>query len=215
MQMNYPLKQGDFSFLVMDLQTALQKLRYGKFIPTGYFGSKTKQAVIAFQKDYGLNQTGELSLQDQIKLNQELLYFTALYFIGRDASPSDLAPDELGCADSVSAILFRAFGNKCGIEYTISTSQMYYQLLSSNRWMMVDQPQRGDLIISPTGMSDGRVRNGVRIKNGHVGVVGDVGLVYSNSSATGNFIQNYTIDLWKERYAINGGYQVYYFRKLN
>jgi hypothetical protein len=211
---NYPLKQGNFSSEVMKLQTDLQKLKYGKFIPTGFFGEKTKQAVILFQKDYGLPQTGEFSFANQIKLNQELLYYTALYFLGRDASPSDLAPDELGCADSVSAILFRAFGHKCGINYTISTSQMYYQLLSSDKWMMVGTPQRGDIIISPTGMGDGRIMNGRRITNGHVGIVGDGELIYSNSSANGIFEQNYTVQTWKDRYTTNGGYPVFYFRKI-
>ena len=45
------------------LQNFLKEKGYFKHKPTGYFGKITKAALITFQKDGGLNQTGELNAE--------------------------------------------------------------------------------------------------------------------------------------------------------
>ena len=52
-----------------------------------------------------------LGIINSLRMNDEnriKLYEAARSFIGTDASPNDLAPDELGCAETVNEIIRRA-----------------------------------------------------------------------------------------------------------
>lgn len=55
---------------VYNLQKILVELKFGSFIPTGFFGTKTKQAVVAFQKAHNLPQTGYCGQMTRAVLNQ-------------------------------------------------------------------------------------------------------------------------------------------------
>jgi len=147
--------------------------------------------------------------------NRLILYAEALKCIGTDASPNDVAPDEVGCAETVSDILIYAFGTKVGISFTLSTNTLYKELLASKAFIQVDQPLEGDIIISPTGYGNGN------LSNGHTGIVGQIdntnrdnSIIMSNDSATGKFLENYTLGKWKARYKALGGYPVAFFRKI-
>ncbi len=130
------------------------------------------------------------------------IYQRAVSLLGVDASPNDLAPDELGCAETVS--------NVAGIQpIIISTSALYDYLAKSLDWVEVTLPIPGDILISPTGMGG---KNG--ITHGHTGIVGRQGIVMSNNSYTGKFEANYTIATWTARYKTKGGYPIYYFRNV-
>lgn len=139
--------------------------------------------------------------------NRVKLYAVALSYLGTDASPNDLAPDELGCADTVSAILVHAFGPI--IRHSVSTAEMYNLLNNSPHFKKVNNFKFGDIIISPTGKG----KTG-KISNGHVGIVGEDEEILSNSSATGLFTNNFTISSWVKRYRDQGGYPIYFFRKI-
>lgn len=134
------------------------------------------------------------------------LYLGALMSLGKDASPNDIVPDEYGCAESVNAIHHKVFGFDIGGD--VSTNKMYKVLKTSPLFLKVDQPLEGDIIISPTGYGNGR------LPNGHVGIVSKDRIVMSNDSATGTFIENYTLDTWAARYVDQGGYPVCYFRRI-
>lgn len=136
------------------------------------------------------------------------LYLESLRFIGQDASPFDEAPDEYGCADSLSKVINSAFP-KC-ILGSVSTAELYKQLLNSKSFVKTTELEAGDIIISPTGSS---TKNS-DIKNGHCGIVGEDDEIMSNSSATGTWEQNYTVTTWTRRYRNQGGYPIYSFRKL-
>lgn len=136
------------------------------------------------------------------------LYLESLKYLGRDASPFDEAPDEYGCADSLSKIINSAFP-QC-ITGSVATKELYQQLLRSNKFVKVTELEAGDIIISPTGSNT----KATEIKNGHCGIVGEDGEIMSNSSATGTWEQNYTIETWIRRYRNKGAYPIYSFRKL-
>lgn len=136
----------------------------------------------------------------------ETIFKTALASLGTDASPSDVAPDELGCAETVSDILIKA---GFLMPVIVSTAKLYEYFLKQTSWLRIDTPIMGDVIISPTGMGG---NNG--ITNGHVGIVGKGSVVMSNSSATGTFEPNYTLASWTSRYKNKGGYPIYFFRKI-
>lgn len=200
---------------VILLQRFLMDRGYGTFKLTGTFGPTTEAAVKKYQAYNNIEQTGTVGPITRQAINRDLqnqksseLYFEALSFIGKDASPKDLADDEVGCADSVSALLLEAFGKDVGIQYTISTASMYLQLKNSPGWARLQGPQRGAVIISPTGYG-----NGI-LANGHVGICGEKDLIMSNNSATGTWLQNYTTETWRNRYAIKGGFPIYYFKKI-
>lgn len=140
------------------------------------------------------------------KAGRTILFETALSCLGTDATPDDIVPDELGCADTVNAVYKKAFGKPIG--GGASTYWLYDALLKSKDFIKVDMPLPGDIVISPTGYGNGK------LSNGHVGIVGAGGLIMSNDSRNGLFWTNYTIDTWRKRYAGIGGYPVHFFRRI-
>ena len=52
------LSYGMANLDVYSLQKFLVKNGFGTYTPTGFFGDKTRSSVIAFQKKYGISQTG-------------------------------------------------------------------------------------------------------------------------------------------------------------
>lgn len=139
--------------------------------------------------------------------NRQKLFLCAKSFIGVDASPSDVAPDELGCAESVNAIHRKQFGSPIGGD--VSTYRLYEALKKHPHFKQTSEALPGDIVISPTGFGG---KNG--ITNGHAGIVGENGKIMSNESKSGNFQENYTMETWRERYGKLGGYPVLFFRRV-
>lgn len=133
----------------------------------------------------------------------EKVYQTAISFIGKDASPDDIAPDELACAESVTDILIKA---GCRIPIILSTSDLNFFLHMSSEWGNVTVPTRGNIVISPTGMGG---KNG--ITHGHVGILMDNGKIASNDSLTGNLTLKYDLKSWESRYVYLGGYPMTFY----
>jgi hypothetical protein len=208
---------GSMGADVYRLQQVLEKWKYGDFIPTGVFGRKTLKAVIRFQIDNAINPAeGYVGPKTRAVINVKLgfgsarlkLYQTALEFRGFDASPNDVAPDEFGCAETVEGVYHAAFGTYIGGRILVSTTDLYKSLLISSRFTQTSQPQAGAIIISPTGYSS------IGATHGHTGICGENGVVMSNDSRTGMFMENYTIDSWNRYYKERLGFPVYYFLPL-
>jgi hypothetical protein len=108
-------------------------------------------------------------------------------FAGTDAG-------RLACAAAVSKIVKDEMGYD--LPKTNSTAELYDELKKG--WREVPAGTPGAVIVSPT--SGGQ--------HGHTGIVGNNGQIYSNSSATGNWEQNYTVDGWNKRF---GGLGVHAF----
>ena len=144
------------------------------------------------------------------KINElaQRLFTTAKNFLGRDVTPKDGVPDSVACAETVNAIYEEAFGEQIG--GGASTYNLYYALKKHFNFEQVETPQPGDIVISPTGIP---VMPGGKLTNGHVGIVGEAGVIMSNDSATGLFKENYTLQTWKERYVDKGKYLMCFFRR--
>ena len=112
--------------------------------------------------------------------------------------------DEFGCAEALNTVFAKAFGSPIG--GGLSTYRMYDILRNDSRFEKVSQPLSGDIIMSATGHGSGKLRNG------HVGLVGDNGNIMSNSSYSGKWEYNYTLDVWKRRYKDYGGFPMDFFR---
>jgi hypothetical protein len=144
------------------------------------------------------------------KTNREKLYETALTFIGKDASPKDAAPDEYGCMETVDSIHKACFGEYINpAKLSLSTTETYKYLLSSQGFVEPSEPMFGDIIISPTGYGNGG------LSNGHVGILGKSNIIMSNNSDSGKWEENFTTTTWRSRYVGKGGFPVKYFRKIN
>lgn len=137
------------------------------------------------------------------RLKAKSLYHTALEALGTDASPSDIAPDELGCAETVSNIIRGVIPD---FPVVTGTWTLWDILRNHPRFEQTSVPMPSDVIISPTGTGNGSFP-------GHAGIVGE-GVVMSSDSRTGRFEKNYTLEEWMERYQKQGGYPVYFYRKI-
>lgn len=140
--------------------------------------------------------------------NRLLLFATAVKSLGTDASPNDVAPDELGCAETVYDILGQAFPLDVGFSFTVSTTTLYKALNASQLYIKVDSPLEGDIVISPTGYGNGN------LSSGHVGIKGELDKIMSNSSSSGKFEENYMMSGWKARYIDVGGFPMVFFRRI-
>jgi len=145
-----------------------------------------------------------------IEYKRHRLYDTAYLAIGRDASPKDYAPDDLGCAESLSNVIQLAF-NELHFPTLLSTKDVYNYLTKSPSFSEIDEPVYGAIILSVTGTGSGA------IQHGHVGVVGQnfapdgTFWVMSNDSRTGTWEVNFSVGLWKKYYEQRGGMKTHYF----
>lgn len=157
----------------------------------------------------------ELLLQALMKLkimdsHRNDLYETAFKALGTDASPSDNAPDEYGCAESESNIIRKALPELRFPIFT-STIALYRHLLNSPSFVQVSEPSYGCIILSVTGSGNGSVLNG------HTGIVGirnspdGTPWIMSNDSRNGIWSVNYTLKTWKAFYEVRGGMPTHFF----
>lgn len=148
-------------------------------------------------------QIAIIMLQDKQldKTRREQLFEQAQSFIGKDASPSDMVHDDLGCAESVTAIL------QTVIDFPIITGTwtLNDRLAKDSRFRAVTNYQKGDIIISPTGTGNGNIR-------GHVGICAKGDGIMSNTSTDGIWRENYTQKGWRDRYKVHGGMPINYYR---
>lgn len=139
---------------------------------------------------------------------QESVLRVAKEMIGKDASPRDQAPDELGCAESLANVLHAIDPNFSPA--IVSTTKLYKALMHSPKYEATFDLEAGNILISPTGYGKyPRI-----IPNGHCGVFVEPNWIASNDSIKGTWEQNYTLSQWIKRYRNRGGYPLFVFRKV-
>jgi len=131
------------------------------------------------------------------------LYQTCLDNLGIDVSPRDLAPDDLGCAETASNLIRKVLPD---FPIILGTYTLWEKLENDKRFKKVTIPMPGTIIISPTGSARAKIP-------GHVGFCGVGDKIMSNSSATGLFVQNYTQATWRGRW-VKAGYPIYYYQHI-
>lgn len=129
----------------------------------------------------------------------------ALYNLAKSKLGYDIAAtqNELGCAEAVSYLLHTL--QVPGFSPTLSTNELYHELLNIKCFAEVKAPLPGDIIISPTGYST------KGSAHGHVGICAFHGIM-SNNSMNGLWEQYYTELSWQQYYAGKLGFPVLYFR---
>lgn len=124
--------------------------------------------------------------------------------LGIDVSPRDLAPDSLGCAESLTTLLKGIYPE---IPIITGTYTLNEYLKSSKMFQEVKIPNPGCIILSVSGTGNGTVR-------GHVGIIGENDEIYSNDSHTGLWSKHLSLMLWIERYVQKGELKTYYYKKI-
>lgn len=110
----------------------------------------------------------------------------------------------LACAWAVNQIVQRALGRPIlSGPAGLATSNLIKVLRAKH--VRITDPVPGCIVISPTVYVP-------RANIGHVGVVGDGGKIYSNSSNKANWVNNFTTASWKKYYGERKGLRVEYYR---
>lgn len=109
------------------------------------------------------------------------------------------APPELACAESVTRILNLLFG----FPVLTGTWTLLEKLLSSPKWLEIQHPVNGCVVLAATG-------TGKKGAIGHTGIF-DSGRVWSNSSITGKWGSHHTIAQFVKYYQIERQMPVRYF----
>lgn len=142
------------------------------------------------------------------------VYNVAKNSLGRHITLNEAIPHDVGCAEAVSYVLRNA--GLTGIPATgIPGTATLFQFLSTNpQFKRVYAPEKGAVIISPTGSGNGSVE-------GHTGILGGLSVMYwgdygicSNNSDTGLFLELWNLKRWKQYYGVQGGLPVAFFRVL-
>lgn len=109
---------------------------------------------------------------------------------------------DVGCVEAWMNIILECFGFL--FSNTLSTTILDQELSRSIRVKKISilEVKRGDIIISPT--------RGKSI--GHVGVLGDKGVIMSNNSRTGKWSDHLDISKWYVRYDKEYGLPVNFYR---
>lgn len=125
--------------------------------------------------------------------------------LDNDITPDDLVPDPVACAITVSTLINRVDAT---FPKVAGTWTLYDILEHRKDYARVTDPMPGDIVISPTGLSKSKT-----MPNGHTGVIMSSKKIASNDSATGKFMENYTMESWTDRYVTKGGYPLFLYRK--
>lgn len=137
------------------------------------------------------------------------LYEAALKFAGTDASPADNAPDELGCAESVSMVIrsvlpdFPIITGTWTLNDALSKDKRFEKVMYSFNQVIPE----GTIIICATVPG--------KPFPAHTGIFGLNNTIFSNDSRReflGQFLMNYTLPKWIARWVTIGGYEQHFYR---
>lgn len=137
--------------------------------------------------------------------NQEKLLAEAIKWVGKDASPFDFANDELGCVESTCSIIKHSIARDFPLE--LATWILLKILRKDKRFKATLDLSPGNIILSPSFSGNGSIR-------GHVGIIGENGIIYSSDSSTGLWKTKYNISTWVTRYRHKGGFPIYVFEPV-
>lgn len=144
----------------------------------------------------------------------ETIYNNAKSYLGKHITLNKNVPAEVGCAESLSYVLKNSGIGGIpggGIE---GTAALYDFLTQSVQFERIQSPEKGCIIVSPTGHGNGTVR-------GHTGILGGFGVQYpndwgilSNDSQTGLFLELWRLSYWQKFYGDMGGLPIAFFKAV-
>lgn len=121
--------------------------------------------------------------------------------LGTDASPMNLAPQELSCAEAVSNIVKRVYPS---FMMTVSTIELDRFLTNSPYFKSTKIPKPGSIINSPR----------IGGNPGHCGIFLTTNRIASNDSKTGKFKDNYSFDSWAREMRDRRGLKIFIYEPI-
>ncbi|RJQ33855.1 hypothetical protein C4568_03580 [Candidatus Parcubacteria bacterium] len=141
------------------------------------------------------------------KTRREKFYDYAYQCLGQKKGLDRSIPKEVNCANALSHVLIGFGVSGLPIKGIASSATLDRWFAKSPGFEKVSEPQFGDIISSPTGSGNGKIR-------GHVGVVGKHQIM-SNNSRTGLWQSHWTLKEWIDYYQKYGGLKTNYYRLLS
>jgi len=117
--------------------------------------------------------------------SREKLYEASKSFLGKNARPLNLAPQGLGCAEALCTVVSSV--DPTFPQNEVSTIKL--DAILFERFKETKIPKPGVVIISPA-----------RSTPGHVGILGEGNVIYSNNSKTGLWDDHWDLDKWIDYY---------------
>jgi hypothetical protein len=77
------------------------------------------------------------------------------YRLGKHITLNNNVPNEIGCAEAVSYVLEHAGIANLPTAGYAGTADLYRSLLANPQFMLIEQPEQGAIIVSPTGFGNG------------------------------------------------------------
>ncbi len=138
------------------------------------------------------------NITSTMETNEDKLIKYALEALDTDASPEDIAPDILGCAESVSNIIKKVLPD---FPILTSTKDLDMKMFTDKRFKRCEIPNRGRIIVSPR----------TRAKTGHTGIWITNETIASSDSRTGKWQGNYSYNSWIEAFKYKKGLHIYIY----
>jgi len=141
--------------------------------------------------------------------NNEAIYNAAVQAVG-ESSAAGPGGGNYACAWMVNRILDRSINQTINGDSTSSMEEVFQSKVRTGHAEEVsaDQIQPGDIVLSPTVWSPSR-------RTGHVGIVGQGNEIYSNSSGSAAWAQNFTTERWNSYYGGTKRLEVKFYRLLS
>ena len=127
----------------------------------------------------------------------EVLYKTALNFLGRDASPKNKARRDVACAETVSNLILES-GIAPDFPYVLGTADLKYRLDKSPCFKRTLDIRPGFVVVFATGEGNGRIR-------GHALIMGENNVMLSNNSDNGLLDDKWTLEKAVKYWRTYGG----------
>jgi hypothetical protein len=143
-------------------------------------------------------------------MKKEKIYEAMLRYVGTDASPADKAPDELGCAESISMVIRSVIPDFPIVLHT----KVLKEVLDKRPEFEKYHPEVGKTPF-PAGTIILCATEPGHPFPGHVGGFGLNNTIFSNDSRKeflGKFLMNYTLQKWIDRWVTKGGYVLHFYR---
>lgn len=144
---------------------------------------------------------------------EQKIYLEAKECLGKHITLDPNVPNEVGCAEAISFVLKNA-GFVLPQGGIAGTSALYDWLSANTLFERVYAPQKGAVIVSPTGHGNGSIE-------GHTGIIGGYGTYFpyqygilSNNSDNGLFQEKWDLLTWYLHYGVKGGLPLAMFRAI-
>lgn len=145
---------------------------------------------------------------------QTKIYNVAKLSLGEHITLNQNVPADVGCAEAVSFVLKNAGIGSIPASGFAGTADLYRWLLANPQFKLIEQPEQGAIVVSPTGFGNNTVE-------GHTGILGAFGVqfpsefgILSNNSDNGLWQEKWNLLTWWENYGLKGHLPVALFRAL-